>query len=496
MALISPVFNETQFFDNNGNPLAGGKIFQYEAGSNSVLKTTYTTQVGDVANPNPIVLDASGRLPGSTGIWLTSGELYNLVLTLSDGTSVLKSFDDVSGVVIPTPGPSGDVTVWVEQAATYLSPTSFLVAGNFTAQYAPGNRVRAALSGGSFTYGTVTSSSFGGGNTTVTILNDGVALNASLSRADYSALTAPGQTVDAAGVSYFSALNYTDPESVGYELKDLRADLTAEENQVNRLNAVWATSGSGANTPFAITPSPAATSYSADSTWNVRFVAAGAGNMTLNVSGLGAKRIYQYTAAGALTNAVIPAGTVSVVVYDSANDAFILQNRLPQTIPTPPRGAQVFTSNGTWTCPSNVFYAKVTCVGGGGGGGVGVIGARGGNGAFGVGWISVTPGSTYAVSVGAGGIGQPWPVGAGSATSGGTSSFGVTTVFAAGGGGATGFNGEFQGADAGTFNGNFGFSWANSFGAGPFGGYGCGGAAQPDPIAGNNGISGVVIVEF
>ncbi|NCC41583.1 MAG: hypothetical protein EOM21_19620, partial [Gammaproteobacteria bacterium] len=49
-----------QFFDNNGDPLAGGKLYTYAAGT-TTPKATYTTAAGDVANTNPVVLDASGR---------------------------------------------------------------------------------------------------------------------------------------------------------------------------------------------------------------------------------------------------------------------------------------------------------------------------------------------------------------------------------------------------------------------------------------------------
>jgi hypothetical protein len=75
---ISPVWNGTQFLTTEGYPLAGGKIYTYEAGSFDTLKTTYTDNTGTSENTNPIILDSSGRMP--TGIWLIPGEFYNLVL--------------------------------------------------------------------------------------------------------------------------------------------------------------------------------------------------------------------------------------------------------------------------------------------------------------------------------------------------------------------------------------------------------------------------------
>lgn len=49
-----------QFFDDNGNPLSNGKLYTYAA-STTTNKATFTTAVGDVENPNPIILDAAGR---------------------------------------------------------------------------------------------------------------------------------------------------------------------------------------------------------------------------------------------------------------------------------------------------------------------------------------------------------------------------------------------------------------------------------------------------
>jgi hypothetical protein len=93
---LSPVFNEAQYFDNNGKPLNGGKIFTYLAGSTSTQVTTYTTQDGNVPNSNPIVLDSSGRPPYA--IWLDTSVAYHIVLTAADGITVLDEIDDIIGV--------------------------------------------------------------------------------------------------------------------------------------------------------------------------------------------------------------------------------------------------------------------------------------------------------------------------------------------------------------------------------------------------------------
>lgn len=51
-----------QYFDGNGDPLGGGKLFFYESGT-TTPKNTYANQTETVLNPNPVILDAEGRQP-------------------------------------------------------------------------------------------------------------------------------------------------------------------------------------------------------------------------------------------------------------------------------------------------------------------------------------------------------------------------------------------------------------------------------------------------
>jgi hypothetical protein len=80
-----------QFFDNNGNPLAGGLIYTYAAGTTTPA-ATYTSSTGGTANANPIVLDSAGRTPAQ--IWLTAGSSYKFVLQTSLGT-LIKTDDNI-----------------------------------------------------------------------------------------------------------------------------------------------------------------------------------------------------------------------------------------------------------------------------------------------------------------------------------------------------------------------------------------------------------------
>ena len=80
-----------QFFDNNGAPLSGGKIYTYEAGTTTPL-ASYTSSSGNTAHTNPIILDSAGRVPGGE-IW-NALRLYKFVLETSTGV-LIATYDNV-----------------------------------------------------------------------------------------------------------------------------------------------------------------------------------------------------------------------------------------------------------------------------------------------------------------------------------------------------------------------------------------------------------------
>lgn len=87
MASVIPTL-PNQFFDNNGDPLAGGKVYTYEAGT-TTPKTTWSDAAETTPNANPIILDSGGR---ATIYWSGS---YKVVVHASDDTLV-TSVDDVA----------------------------------------------------------------------------------------------------------------------------------------------------------------------------------------------------------------------------------------------------------------------------------------------------------------------------------------------------------------------------------------------------------------
>jgi hypothetical protein len=81
-----------QFFDNNGVPLSGGKIYTYEAGTTTPL-ASYTSSSGSTAHTNPIILNSAGRVPNGGEIWIQL-RLYKFTLETSTGV-LIATYDNV-----------------------------------------------------------------------------------------------------------------------------------------------------------------------------------------------------------------------------------------------------------------------------------------------------------------------------------------------------------------------------------------------------------------
>ena len=91
--LFSPAFNQ-QFFDENGKPLAAGKLYTYVAGSSTPVMT-YKSITGSELNTNPIILDAAGY----ADFVLELGASYKFVL--KDKNDVFKKqWDNVTAADI------------------------------------------------------------------------------------------------------------------------------------------------------------------------------------------------------------------------------------------------------------------------------------------------------------------------------------------------------------------------------------------------------------
>jgi len=122
MATLTPN-PKMQFFDQNGNPLVGGKVYTYLTGT-LTPQFTFTDATGTVNNTNPVILDARGE----ASIWL--GNLpYRFILKTADDVTVWTS-DGLSGYLTPTTKgvnrftadgsftvPVGVSTIWISGVA-------------------------------------------------------------------------------------------------------------------------------------------------------------------------------------------------------------------------------------------------------------------------------------------------------------------------------------------------------------------------------------------
>jgi hypothetical protein len=155
---------------------------------------------------------------------------------------------------------------------------------------------------------------------------------------------------------------------------------------------------------------------------------------------------------------------------------------------------QKFIVSNTWTAPAGVTSVEVLVVAGGGGGGRVIAGGGGAGGLVYNSAFSVTPGSTYTVTVGEGGAGQ-----ASARTNGANGSnsvFGSLTAIGGGGGagytsgvGSNGGSGGGSKTDAGgTIRTTGGSSTQNSSGSTGYGN--AGGGGQPTATDGCSGGGG------
>lgn len=94
-----------QFFDSNGDPLSGGFLYTYIAGTSTPL-ATYTDNTGGTPNANPVVLDSRGE----ADVWLGANS-YKFVLKDSDDNTIYT----VDNITQPGSSSSGE-SGWTEHA--------------------------------------------------------------------------------------------------------------------------------------------------------------------------------------------------------------------------------------------------------------------------------------------------------------------------------------------------------------------------------------------
>lgn len=444
---LAPIGNDAPFVDSSGNPLSSGNLYTYTAGS-STPQNTYTTSAGSVANANPIVLNSNGY-PASGGsvvsIWLTAGVSYKFVLKDSGGTTIWTR-DNISGI--------NDTTVTIDQwvsgpTPTYVSATSFTLAGDQTSTFQVGRRLKTTNSGGTI-YSTIASSAYAV-LTTITVVNDSGTLDSGLSAVSYGLLSASNRSTPPLGqVIPLGSVSGTNTITASGSLQV--APLASSQ-------------------VFLFTPANTNT-----------------GATTLNINSVGAKNIYAGNSA--LVGGELHANIPVLVQYDGTQFQLI-----GPVFKQPTRTVLTSGTGATYTTPLGATRLEVRVKGGGGSGNDGGDGSGngggGGGGGGGEGGTAVKrivgPSSTYTYTVG--GAASNSSFGSVTGNSGSTGSVGNTTPRAGvGGAGGSGSGGDFTIYGAAGQSGDNGGGGTNA-NVGGIGGAGGGSGSGVGGTAGSNGVA-------
>ncbi|MET4295445.1 hypothetical protein ABIB06_005971 [Bradyrhizobium sp. LB8.2] len=119
-----PGISMTQQLDELAHPLIGGKLYLIQAGTTSTPQSCYQDTALTLAYPNPVTLDASGRVPQ---LFCADG---NIKIRLTDKNGAQKLVQDNLLVVGPSGGGGGGGTV---------DPTTIFKTGAFMQFYGTGN---------------------------------------------------------------------------------------------------------------------------------------------------------------------------------------------------------------------------------------------------------------------------------------------------------------------------------------------------------------------
>lgn len=150
VSMIGPKFYA---WDRNGKPLAGGKLYTYQARTNTP-KATYQSEDQEVENTNPVILNGEGY----ANVYLDGS--YKMVLKDSKDAEIWSS----------DPVTSAQANEWTNCfAATYVGPNAFKVAGNQTDIYIVGRTLRINNNAAEYEYTQVQSAVYAAGETSVVV---------------------------------------------------------------------------------------------------------------------------------------------------------------------------------------------------------------------------------------------------------------------------------------------------------------------------------------
>ncbi len=107
-----------QWFDDNGDPCDGCKLYTYAAGTSTPL-ATYTTSTLVTPNANPVVADAAGRMT----VYLSSTS-YNFILKTSAGVTIWTQ-DNVASAGLTATGIGFEAVTMAGDPTSPVTVTSY-----------------------------------------------------------------------------------------------------------------------------------------------------------------------------------------------------------------------------------------------------------------------------------------------------------------------------------------------------------------------------------
>lgn len=205
---LSPVGGvAAQFFSNNGVPLAGGKLYSYLAGTTTPA-ATYTSSAGTFNHPNPIILDAAGRVPVGGEIWLTDGINYKFVLADSNDV-VIATYDNITGI-------NSNFVNYTNQQEIQTATAGQTVFTLTTMQYQPGTNSLSVFVDGVNQYGPGAQYAYAETSSTVVTFVSGLHVGASVKFVTSQINSA--SSGDAFQISYVPPFTGAEATNVGDKL--------------------------------------------------------------------------------------------------------------------------------------------------------------------------------------------------------------------------------------------------------------------------------------
>jgi len=152
MASLTPTPKQ-QIYGSDGNPLVGGKIYTYSAGTTTPL-ATYTDSGAGTANTNPIILNSLGQ----ANIWLGTGSYKFSVYTSAD--VLLYTVDNISApldsaglaTALSSPTPIGNTTPNSGAFTTLAATTGTITTVNATTVNATTSTTTGVTTTGTLTF--------------------------------------------------------------------------------------------------------------------------------------------------------------------------------------------------------------------------------------------------------------------------------------------------------------------------------------------------------